>query len=63
LLELTALFRILGLVTALLRICAGPTLFRGTSCETAAMLVPARATNSARQATTNDGDGRVSGNT
>jgi hypothetical protein len=44
-------------VTALFFSWGVPTLFRA-SCETAAMLVPVSATNSATQATTRAGDGR-----
>jgi len=53
-----ALFRIFAVATALFLSWAVPTLFRGTSCETAATLVPPSARSSARQATTIAGDGR-----
>jgi hypothetical protein len=53
----TALVRIFGVVTALSLSCAVPTLFRA-SCDTAATLVPPRATSRARQATTIAGEGR-----
>jgi hypothetical protein len=43
--------------TALLRSWTVPTLFLGTSWDTAATLVPPSATSSARQATTMAGDG------
>jgi hypothetical protein len=53
----TAFARIFAPVTALALICAVPTEF-GASAETAATLVPVRATRSARHATTMAGDGR-----
>jgi hypothetical protein len=45
-----------GFVTAFALSCAAPTLFLGI-CETAATLVPPRATSKARAATTVAGDG------